>query len=334
MTFQSEEQQLAAVRSLAMSALSHWDFECESLDLIKFRENAVFKLTTPEGASYALRVHRPGYHSDAGLRSELQWMAALQESGLSVPQPIPCNGNDDGFVSVAHPDVPELRQVDIFAWINGDQLGSVEEGLGDNRGQIQQIYSTIGELAARLHRQSCGWQMPEGFTRHAWDADGLTGDEPFWGPFWQLAALTDGQRDLVLRARARVREELSALDKSPTQYSMIHADFVPENLLVDGDQVHLIDFDDAGFGWHMFEIATALYFIQDEPHYELAKSALLDAYQEIRPIDESRLPLFMLARSFTYLGWIHTRPETETALELTPMLVDMCCGLAEQHLNP
>ena len=32
--------------------------------------------------------------------------------------------------------------------------------------------------------------------------------------------------------------------------------------MVQGDRIKLIDFDDAGFGWHLFELATALYFIR------------------------------------------------------------------------
>ena len=52
--------------------------------------------------------------------------------------------------------------------------------------------------------------------------------------------------------------ELSKLAKSPGTYSMIHADFVAENVLVDEGRVRLIDFDDAGFGWHLFELATSL----------------------------------------------------------------------------
>ena len=49
---------------------------------------------------------------------------------------------------------------------------------------------------------------------------------------------------------------------------MIHADLVPENVLVDGDSIRLIDFDDAGFGWHHFEIATALISSSRQAHFD------------------------------------------------------------------
>ena len=49
--------------------------------------------------------------------------------------------------------------------------------------------------------------------------------------------------------------------------------------------------------------------------------------------DESLLPLFYTARGFTYLGWVHTRHETETARELTPMLIELSCGVARRYLG-
>ena len=332
------EAQQERLRALAVRALNAWDMGAGTLELIKYRENAVYKLVAPDGTPYALRVHRHGYHSDAELKSELQWIAALQEAGLDVPRVVPLK-NGENFAVVAHDGVPEPRQVDIFEWVEGAQLGSVEEGVAADPDQVRTVYHTIGGLAARLHNQAAGWTLPGGFTRHAWDAEGLTGEAPLWGRFWELQALTKTERELILRARARVHEDLLSYGAAPENrdmYSLIHADFVAENLLLDGDHVRLIDFDDAGFGWHLFELATALYFEMEEPHYDTAFAALIEGYRMHRPLPESQVaqfPLFFLARSFTYLGWVHTRQETETAKELTPMLVAKACGLAEEYLR-
>ena len=45
------------------------------------------------------------------------------------------------------------------------------------------------------------------------------------------------------------------------------------------------------------------------------------------------LPLFYAVRGLTYLGWVHTRQETETARELTPTLVGLACEAAEGYLS-
>lgn len=329
------EQQVEYLEKLAANALRAWNMTHATLALIKYRENAVFRVITDQGRQFALRIHRPGYHSDTALNSELQWIHALAKDGIDVPEVIPTT---DGhlFVKAAADTNSEARQVDLFTWVEGQQLGSVENGLGEDPDAIRHIYRTIGQTAARLHNQATQWQAPENFKRHAWDLEGLVGEKPFWGPFWQLDSLTEDQRNLLITARETVKQQLADYGQDPERYSLIHADFVPENLLVDNNRVRLIDFDDAGYGWHMFEIATALYFIQDEPHYEIAKSALIEGYREYRPLPESELealPLFLAARGFTYLGWVQSRQETETARELTPQLVQLACESASRYLD-
>ena len=79
----------ARMQRLALEALKAWDItDCEP-ELIKIRENAVFRIRRANGFDAALRIHRYGYHSDAALQSELSWMHALQQDGIEVPEIIP-----------------------------------------------------------------------------------------------------------------------------------------------------------------------------------------------------------------------------------------------------
>lgn len=328
------DQQGDQLAKMAQHALSYWQLAADHISLIKYRENAVFSVHTTTGERYALRIHRPGYHDDVALRSELQWMSALADSGVKVPEVIP-TPDQQLMVKVSVPEVPEPRQIDLFAWVEGQPLGSVEHGLGSDLQQVAKIYYNIGNTAARVHNQASQWPLPEGFQRHAWDLDGLVGEAPFWGRFWELESLTTEQQQLLEQARDKARKELASFNKNADNYGLIHADFVPENLMTDGENVRLIDFDDAGFGWHLFELATALYFIQEEPSYDTAKTALLWGYNEQRPLkleDIVHLELFLTLRGFTYLGWIRSRQETETAQEMTPDLVRRACKQAERYL--
>jgi len=331
--------QADCLAQLALAALPHWGLEAESLSLVKYRENAVFKISLGE-RNYALRIHRPGYHSQAALRSELEWMAALGQAGIAVPEVIPSQ-TGELLVSATVASVPEPRYVDLFAWIDGQPLGSVEQGVAYSESQIDSLYRQIGQLAAQLHNHSSHWSAPQGFERHAWDSagllgDGLEGQAPFWGRFWQLEALSESQRQLLLKAREQVAEQLAQLDKSPQRYGLIHADFVPENLMTDGSSVRLIDFDDAGFGWHLFELATALYFIRTQACYPQAKQALIEGYREFRALPDSELnylEALLTARGFSYLGWIRDRQETETAQQLSSDLITRACTQAQLFLD-
>jgi len=330
----SHEEQIDRMRGIAHDALALWNISSATLDLLKYRENAVFKVASG-GDKFALRIHRPGYHTNAALRSELQWMDALSDAGIDVPRIVPTEAGELFAVTEAV-SMPAPLQIDLFEWIEGRQLGSVEAGVSDGAQSVHDLYFKLGELAAVVHDQAESWTPPAEFVRHAWDEHGLAGEEPFWGRFWELPALTREQRRLLTAARERVHRDLAELSKVPRDYSLIHADFSGENLLVEGDRVRLIDFDDAGYGWHLFELVTPLFFIMDEPYFDAANKAVIDGYRSRRALSDeqlARLPLFFLARGLTYVGWVHTRPETQTARELTGILVDMCCRLARDYLG-
>lgn len=328
MADQPSSQQL---HELALKALTFWGLTGR-LTLIKERENSVYAFDN--GARrYALRVHRHGYHDDRALASEHLWVRALAAAGLAVPEAIRARDGRD-FVHVSTDRISVPRQVDLLAWIDGERLGSVEAGLGQDAERIEAIYRCMGTTAARFHNQAANWAPPRGFYRHSWDLHGLLGEQPFWGRFWELAELTAAQRALVIKARAALTLELRDYGQSQNNYSLIHADFVPENLLVQGDRVQVVDFDDAGFGWHMFELATALYFIQNDPACALATSALIAGYREFRPLadaDVARLPAFLAARGLTYLGWAQQRRDSRAVREMIPMLIERCCATLNRY---
>lgn len=327
--------QVERLGALAQAALGHWGIEEADLELLKHRENAVFGVTLPDNTRYALRVHRAGYHSDDELRSELEWMKALDRYGVHTPTIVPTRSGEL-FAVISVDGVPEPRQCDLLGWVDGTPLGSIEGEVETERNTLVQSYRTVGELAAKLHNHASSWTMPDGFTRHAWDVDGILGENPFWGRFWELEALTPEQGKLLQLARERLRDVLTAFGQTEDRYSLIHADFLPENLLVTNGDVKLIDFDDSGFGWHLFEIATSLFFHLGEEYFDDVCSAMVSGYREHRTLPDDHLdllPAFFLARGFTYLGWVHTRKETETARELTPMIVEGVCALAEDFLS-
>lgn len=328
------DTRLQQLTQAAENALPFWELNGAQLDLIKYRENAVYKLTGVNGELFALRIHRPGYHDHTSLLSELQWMDALSQFGVATPEVIR-NTSGELMTKVIIPETGEDVYIDLFAWVDGASLAADSDAMATAE-QCHKIYYTIGEIAAQLHNHSSSWELPEGFKRHAWDLDGLVGEEPFWGRFWELELLTEEQKSLLEEARAKAIELLNKLDTSPVNYGLIHADFDPNNIMKEGDIVRPIDFDDAGFGWHIFEIATALYFMQTEPHYEVMKEAILDGYRSKRSLSYEQLEhldLFLALRGFTYLGWIRSRQETETARELSGDLIDRAMRQCKQFMD-
>ena len=93
---------------------------------------------------------------------------------------------------------------------------------------------------------------------------------------------------------------------------MIHADLHEGNLFVTDAGMVVIDFDDAGFGWHVYDLAVALFSFCDRPDFTNIQDALINGYKSLRDLadeDLAILPLFILVRTLALLGWASSRPE-------------------------
>jgi len=314
-----------ALTALAEDALANWDIDVVQVKPHSHRENTVFKVRSAGGEVYALRVHRPGYHDLAALESEHVWTTAMQEAGLAVPEAV--NTRDgDPYVLATLPDSQETRHVGLVKWISGVTL---EEHLGDHPDDaaVQATYESLGKLIADFHLATAQWSPPGTFKRHAWDAQGLVGEAPFWGRFWELDAASAEQNAELSEVRGRLLTILSSLPRTADVYGMIHADLNTENVLRDGDTLSVIDFDDAGFGWHAFDLAVAVWdglgVLTGQSHFDVARESLLQGYRERRPGSvqlEMLVPLFILVRSLMLLRWMQDRPESGYTEMIPPLL--------------
>ena len=329
------DERAERLRALAREALLGWGVrDCEP-EILKVRENAVFRVQAADADDAVLRVHRHGYHSDAALCSELAWLEALNADGIAVPAVIPSTAGEP-FEIVEAEGVPEPRQVDMLSWMPGVPIGTIEEGLNPAIADVHGVFEAVGRLAARLHNQTEVWPQPPGFVRHAWDREGLVGPEPLWGRFWEAAVLGAEERRLIDRARAQVHDDLTAYGRPPGRYGLIHADLNLDNMLFDGERVIVLDFDDCGFGWHHFDLSTVWTLFHGSDLAETMRSGVVEGYRRERDLPDEELalmPLFELGRAFSYLGWVHTRSETESAQALAPEVAELACTLAEAYLS-
>lgn len=273
----------------AEEAARHWDGRI--LRLIRDRENHVFEMTTPQGRA-ALRLHRAGYQSPAAIRSELWWCAELARSGLPVPAALPAR---DGALLVP---LADGRHASAIAWIEGEALGEAAKPNPRPLPQVLDLYQALGTLLTRVHRATDALTLPAGFTRPRWDRDGLVGEDPLWGRFWDHPAATADQRAMLIRARDALRERLAG------QIGLIHADVLRENVLVNGRSVSLIDFDDSGFGFRLHDLGTALVQTVQHPEHPQLRDALMAGYGTK---DTDMVEAFTLARTLASVGWTMPR---------------------------
>jgi Ser/Thr protein kinase RdoA (MazF antagonist) len=299
----------------AAEALKAFPIEPDGLELVALSENVTFKVTNRrDGEAYVLRLHRPGYHTLEALNSERVWTRALAAAGIAVPIPLPTRGGAD-YVSVPVQALGQQRQAGMTRWIEGELLADVLER-GDDPELQTRYFEQLGAIEAAMHEQSSDWRPPPGFARHAVDRDGLMGDAPFWGPFWDHPVFTPGERALVIETRDRLRGAMDRLGRDPSTFGMIHADLHDGNLLVGGDRLTVIDFDDCAFGWHVYDMAVALFHQQRSPHFEVIQEAFVRGYRSRRELGYDTvalIPMFLLARGLAVTGWLHQRPEIDVA---------------------
>jgi Ser/Thr protein kinase RdoA (MazF antagonist) len=164
------------------------------------------------------------------------------------------------------------------------------------------------------------------------------GEAPSWGAFWEHAGFTRDQQGLMAATRAKLHVVLGALPRDPAHWGMIHADLHYNNLLIDGEALSVIDFDDAAFGWYLYDLAVALTHHQQRAEFDELQGALLAGYRARRPLseeDEALLPAFLLARRLAVIGWLHQRPEIDAAdyvAEMKPLTLQLCEELLSSSL--
>ncbi|MFO1034883.1 MAG: phosphotransferase [Hyphomicrobiales bacterium] len=251
----AKDDALQPLDLLARAALAHYDVPQQSvLTLINLSENATYGVTAPDGRRWALRLHRPGYHSVAAIASELAWATALRRDGAATT-PVPVAGRDGEWIQHVQHTKAEPRHAVLFLWEEGR-----EPQISDD---LKTAFEVLGSAAARMHAHVKTWQRPPWFTRFTWDFQTALGDEsPHWGRWRDGMGLDPSSEALFTRTASLIATRLAAYGKGAQRFGLVHGDLRLANLLVDGETVKVIDFDDCGFSWFMYDAATPVSFLR------------------------------------------------------------------------
>ena len=326
----SHERQLPLLLELAEKATVAYDLPSGlSVELINLSENATYKVEAPDGRRWALRIHRDGYHSKVAVASELAWLMDLRSSGV-VTTPAPVKGHDGEVIQViSHLRMKRPRNIVLFDWESG-----FEPGIGEN---LVKPFKILGEVTARMHKHTQSWKRPPWFTRLTWDFETSLGeDKPHWGRWRDGMGVAAPQRELFRRTVKTVGARLGTYGKAADRFGLIHCDLRLANLLMDGSAVKVIDFDDCGFGWFMYDAATPVSFYEHEPQVPELIEAWKEGYRRVTALskaDENEIPTFIMLRRLLLVAWIGSHHETDLAKSMGLPYTEGTMGLCEDYLS-
>jgi Ser/Thr protein kinase RdoA (MazF antagonist) len=295
------------------------------ITLLNVSENATFRADSADGRRLVLRVHRTGYHSREAIESELAWISALRADGIVHTAPVIPTPDGRDIVAVRHPGGEE-RQVVAFEWMNGHE--PPEDRLVDD-------FRELGAITARLHRHAREWQRPAGFTRFRWDFDTSLGSNGHWGRWQDGLGMGPSELEVLGRATDAVQRRLAAFGTGPDRFGLVHADMRLANLLVDGDSVCVIDFDDCGLSWYLYDLGSSLSFIEHLPVVPELIDSWITGYRTegaLSADEVAELPTFVMLRRLLLVAWIGSHSAVPEAQALGADFTTVSCDLAEKYL--
>jgi Ser/Thr protein kinase RdoA (MazF antagonist) len=323
-------EQRERLELIARSALAeHGVDPGASLTLLNISENATYAVDDPRAGRSVARVHRPGYHPLAAIESELAWIDALRADGVVATPPVLPAPDGRRVVVGRHPDGEE-RHVVRFAWVEGT------EPHGD---RLVDDFRELGEVTARLHEHARSWRRPVGFTRFRWDLDTSLGERGHWGSWQAGMAVGASETEILGRLAETLRVRLRAFGDGPERFGLVHADMRLANLLVDPAGtagVHVIDFDDCGFGWFLYDLGSSLSFVEHDPRVPELVDAWVTGYRRVAPLsvaEIAELPTFVMLRRLLLVAWIGSHSDTDLARSMGAEYTAASCDLAEAYLS-
>jgi Ser/Thr protein kinase RdoA (MazF antagonist) len=312
---------------VARLAAACYGYDAASLEQFTLTENWTFRVTQKGRSPMVIRVYRPGGRPAVEIQSELAWMRALRaDLGPLVPDVV---GDRDGahLVEVTRDgDLPTCYCV-AFSLAPGREPD--EDALGA-------WFPRLGAITARFHQHARRWTPPAWFTRPTWNVDTTLGQQPHWGP-WHSSVPDAAERVQLQRLADVVTRRLEAFGTDPARFGLVHADLRLANLIADDGAIQVIDFDDCGFSWFLYDLACALTFNEGRADVDDLVAGWVSGYRQVEPLSEAdaaEIPTFLMLRRLVLSAYVGLRRDTEMAHDLAKDgYASQSCVLAERYLS-
>jgi len=318
---------IASLTALSRVALSRYGLPgASTIALLSHSENTVFRIVHAHtGQQFAMRIHRPNYQTRHAIQSELDWMEALNASGINTPHVVP--GVDGDRLQEVESQSIGTRLVALFEWV---------DGVFPDERELAPSMRRLGALSAQMHQHSRQWLRPSYFERQTWDSTDTIGERARWGRWRDMPDLSADRIAVLAETERLLHRRLDVFGRSPDRFGLIHADLRIANLLVDGERTTIIDFDDCGIGWFLHDMASAMSFIEHRTDLPQLMDAWAEGYVEHGSLSSAELeefPTFVMQRRLQLLAWMASHSETDLARSFGSGWVAATADLGKAYLQ-
>jgi Ser/Thr protein kinase RdoA (MazF antagonist) len=224
--------------AIAREALARYDIEVADVTFAAQAFNTVFRVDAADGAAYAMRVGAAlRIHADGCEELESRWLRELHAEGLPVVHVVATREGESVVTAGG-------RRCVLFDWVHGDSL----------RVRVTpELVHAAGVVLGSVHAEDAGVGAvaPLG---------ALAGDRVL--SFLVPNRLDELEASLGTRFTDAVERAQAALDAlwrdPPHPPRLLHGDVNQGNVLVDGDRVTLIDFQDLFWGFEIQDVTIPM----------------------------------------------------------------------------
>lgn len=277
--------------------LSHYELRVVSHEHLRTSENRVVRVETDDGQSYALRIRRILGAYRERIESELRVLDAFSAVAREAI-PVPLATRDGRLYCIVPHEGADYMGV-LFRWVPGEPAGGA--------GLTSFHLAAMARAVADFHAFSRTYDPPAGFDRPVYDEECFFGATSWRADPAFVERLPRDHVEFLSAADAAIRVRLRKYPCNRDTFGLIHYDLHAGNFLFQEGVANMIDFDECGFGWYLFDLAHILFEFVGDPRLGAFKDVVEETYAGTglaRRCRDGELNLFLALQGIAYLNWL------------------------------
>ncbi|MDP5276776.1 phosphotransferase enzyme family protein [Chengkuizengella axinellae] len=296
-----ETEQRKELDQIAELAADRYDLQIADMSYFTEETNTFYKITDVNGKSYALKIFQEESSTLEDNQVEIYFVNLVSQSdNISIPSIV--SAKDGSQIQTIHSKYASTpKRVVLYTWVNGEDL---DENENDQR------FIKLGELTAQLHNATYRASIPTELSPRMWNkVFYYKGEEAVYKHKKHQKFLSSEFHDLMDHIIPYLNEKLSSYyENNINEVQLIHADLNPWNVRVDGEDMHILDFDDVMLGLPIHDFSNMLYYYRynDNFDYHQIKKLFLQGYEKVRELPhftEFDLELLMTGRRVNFMNY-------------------------------